>query len=92
MISRIPDEALHVYSLVSPALYEPLPFFLILIINMLPRVPIQHVMLQHEDNIKHNSDVAQSKLDWITSNTTLIILQRRINAQLCKRKPATRKV
>jgi hypothetical protein len=86
------QQSLHVYILVSPTLYKPLPLFIIFVIDILLRVPIQHVMLQHEDDIKHNGNIPQSKLDWIASDTTPIILQRRINAQLRERKPATRKI
>jgi hypothetical protein len=45
-------------------------------------------MLQHEDDIKHNGNVAETKLDRVARDTAPVILQRRVDAELCERQPA----
>lgn len=49
-------------------------------------------MLQDEDDIKKQADVAQPKLRWIASNSRPVTLKARVNQQLTHRQYAPSKV
>lgn len=55
----------------------------LVIVYVLFGISIQDVVLKEEDDVKDDSDVAQTKLDRVPSYASPVVLQSRVDDQLC---------